>query len=288
MRQQLAHGAEPGADLRDLRRRDVRCAAGAAGLGSCRVRRRARGARVVELPTPRSPQPQAIAADRADRDDPADPAVVPSGRHLRLRPRPEHRRVGAAPRAGTPGGHARVRHALRGDPRARRAEHHADQPAEREGDRHLRAERPRRRDVRAAFHLSRIPLHRSDRLSRGAAGWTPSRASSPTRHFRRPGRFVTSDAALNRLWQNIVWTQRANLYSVPTDCPQRDERMGWMGDAQVFWRTASYNMDMAAFGEKWLADVRDGQDAVRLLPQLRAQLPRRPQPAAPRAGPTRA
>ena len=80
------------------------------------------------------------------------------------------------------------------------------------------------------------------------------------------GELATSDAALNRLWQNIRWTQRANLYSVPTDCPQRDERMGWMGDAQVFWRTASYNMDMAAFGEKWLADVRDAQTAWGCFP----------------------
>ena len=77
---------------------------------------------------------------------------------------------------------------------------------------------------------------------------------------------TTSSAAVNRLWENIRWTQRANLYSVPTDCPQRDERMGWMGDAQVFWRTASYNMDMAAFGEKWLADVRDGQTAAGCFP----------------------
>jgi alpha-L-rhamnosidase len=80
------------------------------------------------------------------------------------------------------------------------------------------------------------------------------------------GRLATSDPALNRLWENILWTQRANLYSVPTDCPQRDERMGWMGDAQVFWRTASYNMDMAAFGEKWLADVRDAQTAAGCFP----------------------
>jgi alpha-L-rhamnosidase len=80
------------------------------------------------------------------------------------------------------------------------------------------------------------------------------------------GELVTSSAAVNRLWENIRWTQRANLYSVPTDCPQRDERMGWMGDAQVFWRTASYNMDMAAFGEKWLADVRDGQTAWGCFP----------------------
>jgi alpha-L-rhamnosidase len=80
------------------------------------------------------------------------------------------------------------------------------------------------------------------------------------------GEFQTSSPALNRLWENIRWTQRANLYSVPTDCPQRDERMGWMGDAQVFWRTASYVMDMAAFGEKWLADVRDAQHAAGCFP----------------------
>jgi len=82
------------------------------------------------------------------------------------------------------------------------------------------------------------------------------------------GSFTTSDPRLNRLWENILWTQRANLYGIPTDCPQRDERMGWMGDAQVFWRTASYNMDMAAFGEKWMADVRDGQDADGCFPNF--------------------
>ncbi|MGH7581721.1 MAG: family 78 glycoside hydrolase catalytic domain [Gemmatimonadales bacterium] len=80
------------------------------------------------------------------------------------------------------------------------------------------------------------------------------------------GELVTSDRSINRLWDNILWTQRANLYSIPTDCPQRDERMGWMGDAQVFWRTASYNMDMSTFGEKWLADVRDGQTAAGCFP----------------------
>jgi alpha-L-rhamnosidase len=82
------------------------------------------------------------------------------------------------------------------------------------------------------------------------------------------GALTTSDPELNRLWRNILWTQRANLYGIPTDCPQRDERMGWMGDAQVFWPTASYNMDVAAFGEKWLADVRDGQTAAGCFPNF--------------------
>ncbi len=49
---------------------------------------------------------------------------------------------------------------------------------------------------------------------------------------------------INQLWSNILWGQRSNFVGVPTDCPQRDERLGWTADAQVFWRTASYNMDL--------------------------------------------
>lgn len=73
------------------------------------------------------------------------------------------------------------------------------------------------------------------------------------------GTFECSHPDLNRLWQNIVWTQRANLMSTPTDCPQRDERLGWMGDIQAFGRTACFVMDLAAFFTKWLQDVRDAQ-----------------------------
>lgn len=73
------------------------------------------------------------------------------------------------------------------------------------------------------------------------------------------GTFECSDPSLNRLWLNILWTQRANLMSTPTDCPQRDERLGWMGDIQAFGQTACYNMDLAAFFTKWLQDVRDAQ-----------------------------
>ncbi len=73
------------------------------------------------------------------------------------------------------------------------------------------------------------------------------------------GSFECSNAMLNRLWQNILWTQRANMMSVPTDCPQRDERLGWMGDIMVFGETATLNMDMAAFYKKWIVDVRDAQ-----------------------------
>jgi alpha-L-rhamnosidase len=71
--------------------------------------------------------------------------------------------------------------------------------------------------------------------------------------------FECSNPMLNQLMRNILWTQRANLMSVPTDCPQRDERLGWMGDAQVFSPAACFNMDMAGFFTKWLQDVRDAQ-----------------------------
>jgi len=73
------------------------------------------------------------------------------------------------------------------------------------------------------------------------------------------GKFECSDAALNKLWQNILWTQRGNMLSIPTDCPQRDERQGWMGDIQIFVGTGIFNMDMAAFFTKWMRDVRDAQ-----------------------------
>ena len=73
------------------------------------------------------------------------------------------------------------------------------------------------------------------------------------------GTFSCSSALVNKLQHNIVWGQRGNFLSVPTDCPQRDERLGWMGDAQIFARTATYNRDVAAFYEKWMDDVSDAQ-----------------------------
>ncbi len=73
------------------------------------------------------------------------------------------------------------------------------------------------------------------------------------------GEFSCSDPRLNQLQSNILWGQRGNYLSVPTDCPQRDERLGWMGDAQVFIKTATYNADVAAFYTKWMVDVADGQ-----------------------------
>ncbi|MHA1268987.1 MAG: family 78 glycoside hydrolase catalytic domain [Candidatus Helarchaeota archaeon] len=75
----------------------------------------------------------------------------------------------------------------------------------------------------------------------------------------KTGDFQSSDPMLNKLWNNIFWTQVDNLISVPTDCPQRDERLGWMGDALIFAQTSIFNMDMASFYSKWIKDIRDAQ-----------------------------
>ena len=75
----------------------------------------------------------------------------------------------------------------------------------------------------------------------------------------RHGEFACSDPMLDRLYQNIQWTQRANFFEMPTDCPQRDERMGWTGDAQIYVRAATFNADIASFYTKWLRDLNDDQ-----------------------------
>ena len=72
-------------------------------------------------------------------------------------------------------------------------------------------------------------------------------------------KLTTGSAMINQLWKNIQWGQRSNFVGIPTDCPQRDERLGWMGDAEVFWRAASYNMDLAAFSRKFAGDMRGTQ-----------------------------
>ena len=72
-------------------------------------------------------------------------------------------------------------------------------------------------------------------------------------------RFECSDPLVNRLFENIVWTQRSNFVDLPTDCPQRDERLGWTGDAQAYVRTATYNADTAAFYTRWLRELMEAQ-----------------------------
>ncbi len=73
------------------------------------------------------------------------------------------------------------------------------------------------------------------------------------------GQFECSSDMVNQLWRNVTWGQRGNFLSVPTDCPQRDERLGWLADAQVFLPSAALNMDVAAFITKWGDDILDAQ-----------------------------
>lgn len=82
------------------------------------------------------------------------------------------------------------------------------------------------------------------------------------------GSFSCSDDLVNRLWLNVLWGQRGNFLAVPTDCPQRNERLGWTGDAQIFARTACYNLDCAAYLDKWLDDVIDGQTDEGAFPDV--------------------
>ncbi|MDB5117315.1 MAG: alpha-L-rhamnosidase [Mucilaginibacter sp.] len=77
--------------------------------------------------------------------------------------------------------------------------------------------------------------------------------------MKSTGSLVTSNPLLNQLQHNIQWGQKGNFVDVPTDCPQRDERLGWTGDAQAFSRTAAYNMNVAGFFDKWLKDLRADQ-----------------------------
>ena len=84
----------------------------------------------------------------------------------------------------------------------------------------------------------------------------------------RVGHFECSDKMVNKVFENAVWTQRANFLEVPTDCPQRNERLGWTGDAQVFIRTAICNMDTAAFFKKWMRDLKDSQSDDGRIPSV--------------------
>ena len=77
--------------------------------------------------------------------------------------------------------------------------------------------------------------------------------------MERIGRFACGNERINQLYHNIIWGQKGNYLDIPTDCPQRDERLGWTGDAQVFCRTAATNYDVRKFFKKWLGDLRAEQ-----------------------------
>lgn len=82
------------------------------------------------------------------------------------------------------------------------------------------------------------------------------------------GKFSCSDSLINKLQENIQWGLRGNFLDIPTDCPQRDERLGWTGDAQVFAPTACFNVDAAAFFSKWMKDLAADQRADGNVPHV--------------------
>jgi alpha-L-rhamnosidase len=99
--------------------------------------------------------------------------------------------------------------------------------------------------------------------------------------MEQTGRFECSDPEINQLQSNILWGQKGNFLDVPTDCPQRDERLGWTGDIQAFISTAVFNMNVSGFMAKWLRDVADAQNEHGHIP---AVVPNQP-PLLPDGGP---
>ena len=102
-------------------------------------------------------------------------------------------------------------------------------------------------------------------------GWPADRRSSDSMHLsavvvsselRRTGAFECSDELLNQLHRNVVWGTRGNFLDVPTDCPQRDERLGWTGDIAAFAPTAAYLFDVDGFLRDWLRDLAAEQSAA--------------------------
>lgn len=98
------------------------------------------------------------------------------------------------------------------------------------------------------------------------------------------GEIETGHDMVNQLLSNIFWSQRDNFLSVPTDCPQRDERYGWSADAQVFWKTAGYFMDVSAFLTKWMLDLEDGQSPDGAFPDVAPTKPLNPYRLTPQPG----
>ncbi|HEX7014956.1 MAG TPA: glycoside hydrolase family 78 protein [Cyclobacteriaceae bacterium] len=106
------------------------------------------------------------------------------------------------------------------------------------------------------------------RLENFPAGFQPDQMEAVVLHsaMKATGHFECSNPLVNQLQHNIQWGQKGNFLDVPTDCPQRDERLGWTGDAQVFSRTAAFNMNVAAFFSKWLKDLAADQTSNGRVP----------------------
>ena len=108
------------------------------------------------------------------------------------------------------------------------------------------------------------------RLDEAPEGFTAEQIHAVVLHseMRRTGWLDSSDPTLNQLFSNILWSQKGNYLDIPTDCPQRDERYGWTGDAQMFCRSATLLYDVRQFFRKWLADVRAAQHENGWIPEV--------------------
>ena len=161
----------------------------------------------------------------------------------------EHRRAGCGSRSAGRAGETRHRPPRRGARAVGRPAHR--RTAQREGDRRLHARSRRRARARA---------RRSRSTASGTRMSSAPRSSRPTAiaissDLAPRSSFRSSHDALDQFHSNVFWSQRDNFVSVPTDCPQRDERLGWTGDAQAFSATASTLMDSEAFWASWLRDL---------------------------------
>ena len=116
-----------------------------------------------------------------------------------------------------------------------------------------------RRSLRAALHLSRLPLCRGGHWPGELTGRCHHRRGAALGHGAAPASSSAPIRCSTSCRATSVWGQKGNFLEVPTDCPQRDERLGWTGDAQVFVRTGGVNFDVAPFFAKWLQDLEDAQ-----------------------------
>lgn len=108
------------------------------------------------------------------------------------------------------------------------------------------------------------------RVDEAPEGFTANQVRAIVLHseMKRTGWLSSRDPLLDQLFRNILWGQKGNYLEVPTDCPQRDERMGWTGDAQVFMKTATYTYDVRQFFRKWLADLALAQEPDGWIPEV--------------------
>jgi len=167
---------------------------------------------------------------------------------------------------GAAGTHIRVRHAEVLD--ADGSLYVDNLRSARQTDEYITAEGPAALEPRFTLHGFRYAeISGCDRLDRSALT-----AQVVHSDIAVTGSFESSESWLNRLFTTIDWGQRGNFISVPTDCPQRDERLGWLGDAQIFARTASYNRDVAAFFAKWLDDIDDARLPSGAFPDIAPRL----------------